>query len=73
MFRYIENISTAYDTHPSQAEFSGGCRREGPDSEESGQCHPVLRYPELWKGVEDAGAPRVPEGIWEAAAWAWPC
>lgn len=23
MFRYIENLSTAYGTHPSQAEFSG--------------------------------------------------
>lgn len=40
----------------------------GAGSREGGQCHPVLRYPELWKGVEDAGAPRVPVGIWEAAA-----
>lgn len=47
---------------PGEPTAEGGC-----------QCHPVLRYPELWKGVEDAGAPRVPEGIWEAVAWAWPC
>lgn len=51
---------------PPHDEFSGAARHR--QQEGAGQCHPVLRYPELWKGVEDAGAPRVPEGIWEAAA-----
>lgn len=51
---------------PPHDEFSGAARHRRQEG--AGQCHPVLRYPELWKGVEDAGAPRVPEGIWEAAA-----
>lgn len=57
--RYIENISTAYGTHPSQAEFSGavgGLRQQGGLSVPP--CAQVPRAVEGGRGRRSSTSPR---------------